>query len=277
MAKPGFVAHLEDALQGLAARSRLGTWLSLKIGNQCRAVLGKAHGATVFDMALDGEAAIIQHISRSLKTVVDVGANRGEWTQMVLKSAPAVKTCLLFEPGTGALEVLRKTFAEQPKALIIGSAVGDSVGQLSFYEEPNAGGRSSLVAGTFGDVTERMVEVTTLNTEIERLGWSNIDYCKIDAEGYDLMVLKGARNLLADKRIALGQFEYNVSWVQSGSTLAYALNWLKNLGYECFLLKSNKLYVPRPEVYGEYFRYSNYVFCHPGSKDLIASLIAGVV
>ena len=277
MDKLGFVAQLEDSLQGLVARSRLGVWLSLKIGNQCRAIVGKAHGARVFDMALNGEAAIIQHVSKSLRKVVDVGANRGEWTRMVLKSTPSVEACLLFEPGTAALEALRKTFAEQPKVLIIGAAAGDSVGQLSFYEEPNAGERSSLVAGTFPDVTEHTVKVTTLDTEIEQLGWPNIDYFKIDAEGYDFQVLKGARNLFADKRIALGQFEYNVAWAPSGSTLTYALNWLKDLGYECFLLKRNKLYVPRPEVYGEYFRYSNYVFCHAGSKELIASLIAGVV
>jgi hypothetical protein len=35
--------------------------------------------------------------------------------------------------------------------------------------------------------------------------------------------------------------------------------------------------LPRPDVYGEYYGYSNYVFCHEGTKPLIASLICGAI
>jgi len=61
----------------------------------------------------------------------------------------------------------------------------------------------------------------------------------------------------------------------SGATLQHAFSWLKNLGYECFLLKEGKLFRPRIEVYGEYFSYSNYVFCEMGALPLIEGMISG--
>jgi FkbM family methyltransferase len=263
-------------VQSVIARSRLGVWCVVKIRNQCRAILGRAHGSTVTDMAVNGEAAIIEHINKSIRLVVDVGANRGEWTQMALRST-TVEACLLFEPSDSALSALQQRFAAEPRVVIIGAAAGDCAAQLSFYEEPGGGETSTLVAGTSLRGEERTVRVTTLEAEIDRLGWSTVDYLKIDAEGYDFHVLRGARRLLEHKRIALGQFEYGSAWASSGSTLTYAMKWLKDVGYQCFLLKNRKLYLPRPNVYGEYFGYSNYVFCHEGTKPLIASLICGAV
>jgi FkbM family methyltransferase len=263
-------------LQRAIARSRLGVRCAVKISNQCKAILGIAYGSAVTDMAVNGEAAIIEHINNSIRLVVDVGANRGEWAQMALRNT-RVEACLLFEPSTSALSALQQRFAAEPRVVIIGAAAGDCAGQLSFYEEPGAGETSSLVAGTSLRGEERTVQVTTLETEIDRLGWPTVDYLKIDAEGYDFHVLRGARRLLEQKRIALGQFEYGSAWAFSGSTLTYAVKWLKDVGYQCFLLKNRKLYLPRPDVYGEYFAYSNYVFCHEGTKPLIASLICGAV
>jgi hypothetical protein len=117
--------------------------------------------------------------------------------------------------------------------------------------------------------------MTTVDTEVEQLGWPSVDYLKIDAEGYDFYVLKGAGKLLAAQRVALGQFEYGDAWRLSGSTLTFAIRWLADLGYQCFLLKGSGLYTPRPEEYGEYFGYSNYVFCNAASKSLIRSLVRG--
>lgn len=260
-------------LQRTIARSHLGVRCIGKISNQCKVILGRAYGSTFTDMTLNGEATLIAHVNKSIRSVIDVGANRGEWTQMVLGSTPA-EACLLLEPSTSALSVLRRRFAAEPRVVIVGAAAGDCAGQMSFYEEPNAGELSTLVAGTLLRGEEHTVQVTTLEAEVDRLGWPTVDYLKIDVEGYDFHVLRGALRLFERKRVALGQFEYGTAWVSAGSTLTYAVKWLSDLGYHCFLLRNKRLYVARPDLYGEYFAYSNYVFCHEGTKPLIASLIS---
>jgi len=228
-------------------------------------------------MDRNGEAAILKCLGPALRHVIDVGANVGNWTEMMLWNAPAA-TCLMFEPSRLATAELHKRYGASQRVFIRHAAVADSPGEMTFYEEPAHGETSSLVQRfAAATATAAIVEITTIDCEIERIGWDRVDYLKIDAEGYDFPVLKGARRSFEQKRIALGQFEYGHGWMLSGGTLACALEWLKGLDYESFLLKRGRLYIPRPEFYGEYFSYSNYVFCHSGTKHLISHLIAGPV
>jgi FkbM family methyltransferase len=273
MAIGSAIALLQNAL----ARSRLATRVVVKLNNQCRAVIGRVHGATVSDMERNGEKAIIRQLSPMLRVVVDVGANIGEWTQLVMQTS-RVEHCLLFEPSLVAVAELEKRFAPLSNVTIIAAAAGESSGNIVFYEEPGAGKTSSVVPGA-SDPRGRAVTVpvTTIDLEIEQLGWTKIDYLKVDAEGYDFYVLRGAVRLFEQKRIAIGQFEYGDGWALSGSTLHHVFTWLKNLDYECLLLKEGRLFLPRIDIYGEYFGYSNYVFCHSESRPLIESMIAGSV
>jgi FkbM family methyltransferase len=265
------------SLQKALARSRLATRIVVKLNNQCRGVIGLLHGATVTDMDRNGESAIIRHLSSTLHVVVDVGANIGEWTQRVIQTS-RVEHCLLFEPSAAALAELEKRFAAFDNVTIIAAAAGQSLGHILFFEEPGAGETSSVVAGASNPQCRAVtVPEATIDCVIEERGLAKIDYLKIDAEGYDFFVLKGAVRLLEQKRIAIGQFEYGSGWALSGTTLQHAFTWLKNLGYECFLLKEGKLFRPRIDVYGEYFAYSNYVFCHSESLPLIEGMISGAV
>jgi FkbM family methyltransferase len=245
------------SLQNMLAKSRFVTCVVVKMNNQCRGIIGRLHGATVVDMERNGESAIIRHLHSSLRVVVDVGANLGEWTQLVMQTSQ-VEHCLVFEPSLIALSGLEKRFATMDNVTIIAAAAGEVPGNIVFYEEAGAGETSSVVQGVSNmESRARTIPVTTLDREIQERGFKKIDYLKIDAEGYDFFVLKGAVQLLEQKRIVAGQFEYGYGWALSGATLQHAFSWLKNLGYECFLLKEGKLFRPRIEVYGEYFSYSN--------------------
>jgi FkbM family methyltransferase len=228
-------------------------------------------------MDQNGEAAILESLGPSLRRIVDVGANVGKWTAAALQNAPEA-TCLVFEPSRLAVAKLQNLYGFSDRVIIRAAAVGDSPDQMPFYEEAAEGETSSLVPGaSSGAARAKLVEVTTLDAEIERAGWPSVDYLKIDAEGYDFQVLRGSRSLLKQKRIAIGQFEYGHAWALSGSTLTCALQWLNELEYEAFLLKKGRLYIPRPAFYGEYFGYSNYVFCNRETRPLISHLIAGPV
>jgi FkbM family methyltransferase len=271
------LSEIVSSLQGALARSRLATRVVVKVNNQCRAVIGRVHGTTVIDMGRNGESAIIRHLSPTLRLVVDVGANIGEWTQLVTQTT-RVDHCLLFEPSSVAVAKLKKRFAPCRNVTIIAAAAGESSGNIVFYEEPDAGKTSAVVPGaSVPGSLATTVSVTTIDREIEERGWAKIDYLKIDAEGYDFYVLRGAVRLLEQKRVAIGQFEYGDAWALSGATLCHAVGWLKDLGYECFLLKEGKLFLPQIKLYGEYFLYSNYVFCHSESRPLIEGMIAGSV
>lgn len=108
------------------------------------------------------------------------------------------------------------------------------------------------------ETTVRSVEVVTLDSE-----WLDtdlaIDLLKVDVEGFDMRVLRGAAGLLGADRIRCVQFEYNHPWVLAGSSLYEALTYLGSFGFECFLIRSSGLHPINYELYGDYFRYSNFL------------------
>jgi len=261
--------------QSMLSHSHGAVRCAVKIQNQCRAVISRSQGAGIGNREHNGEAMMIRHIGDSLHYFVDVGANVGAWTETALQ-APDVRGVLLLEPSEEAASLLTRRFAASTPISIVRAAAGEASQEVVFYEEPGAGETSSIVLGASDSRGRaKTVQMTTVDAEVEQLGWPSVDYFKIDAEGYDFYVLKGASKLLSAKRVALGQFEYGDAWRLSGSTLTFAIRWLADFGYECFLLKGSGLYTPRPEEYGEYFGYSNYVFCNSDSKSLIGSLLRG--
>ncbi|MHB8141280.1 MAG: FkbM family methyltransferase, partial [Vulcanimicrobiaceae bacterium] len=119
--------------------------------------------------------------------------------------------------------------------------------------------------------------VTTLDAEIDRLRWPSVDFVKIDAEGYDFRILRGARESLDAKRIALVQFEYNRAWQLAGDTLFGAFSFLKERGYATYLLKREGLFTLNYALYEEYFEYSNYVAVSPQHFHVIEPFVCGTI
>jgi FkbM family methyltransferase len=241
----------------ILANSRIGLRLATKLRNQCEMVIGGAHGWTNCDPQSNGEAKWLSSVADRLKYVIDVGANKGEWTDLVLRKAKPGAVMLL-EPSRLAAELLRARFSARPEIEIIEAAAGSAPGSTKFFEEKDAGETSSVVEGASNTGVAREVRVTTVDDEVERRGWPEVDFLKIDAEGYDFHVLEGTRRLFESAKISYGQFEYNGPWRHSGSTLTHAIHWLKKLGYQSFLVKADGLRIPNTDLYREYYLYSNY-------------------
>jgi FkbM family methyltransferase len=269
-----YAFKLLGSVHGWVARHQFGIWCAVKARNQCTAIIRRALGATFASHDVSGEEMLLAALRGNLRYFVDVGANRGSWTAMFCNHQTDIDGGLLFEPSATALAELRPRFEGNPRVEIIPAAVGDVQGEILFYEEADAGETSSLVVHhSTGDSVRRSVPLTTLDAELARRNWRCVDFLKVDAEGYDFHVLRGARALLASHKIRIGQFEYGEGWRHAGSTLAHALDFLNGLDYACFLLTNEGIFEPRPEYYGEYFGYSNYIFVRPDAKALLRDLI----
>jgi methyltransferase FkbM-like protein len=154
--------------------------------------------------------------------------------------------------------------------------VSGAVGEAPFFEEASAGMLSSLVRGFSRQSTaERTVALTTLDVEVQRRGLDYVDFVKIDAEGHDLHVLRGASELLSLHRIGVIQFEYHEPWVATTSTLGEAYALLSSFDYRVFLLKSDGLFTLDYERYKEYFGYSNFVAVAPERMPALEPFVKG--
>jgi len=229
-------------------------------------------------VAQSGERWLIETIAPYCSTFVDVGGNRGVWSELMLQGAGPAKRGLIFEPSTSALAVLRDKFAAHPELTIVPMAVSDHPGTATFYEEENAGGTSSCVPGYSKPTAQpREVQVTTVDAALAAHGITNVDVMKVDVEGFDLRVLKGARALLTEQRVGLVQFEYNQMWLGAGSTLREAVDWLESLGMKVYLLNTRGLWIPDFRRYGEHLGLSNYVAVSPAWQERMGPHLRGPI
>ena len=275
---PSPVHRLLDAVQRLLARSDLGVRLAVAVRNQCRCII-KYHLAESPDVNQTGEVWLREAVAREGTTFVDVGANVGDWLAGIVEAnAHESLRAIAFEPSSGAFARLAGRFAGDERVRLVNAAVGDETREVAFFEERDAGKGSTLVPGfaaVAGD--PRTVGMHTLDDVLAEHGWEGADMLKIDAEGYDLRVLRGARRLLARHAFGVVQFEYNRSWQLAGDTLAAAYALLQAHGYEVYLLKREGLFRLNYRLYEEYFEYSNFVGVAPKAMPLLRPYVRGVI
>lgn len=116
----------------------------------------------------------------SFRTALDIGAHVGLWSRgMSVK----FKRVISFEPFKGYIPILKKN---APNVEIHNHALGEKRGKVELtVPEGNTG--AAYISG------DGEIDVIPLDD----LGpWSEVDFIKIDCEGYELPVLKGAVKLL---------------------------------------------------------------------------------
>jgi FkbM family methyltransferase len=152
--------------------------------------------------------------------VLDVGANRGDYSALVRSLSPR-PTIHAFEPHPRAFAALEA----RAQALGIAAhhtALGDQAGEVSLFDYADEQGseHASLYREVIEDAHRRRasavtVPCTTLDAVVEGLGLATIDLVKIDTEGHELAVLKGAARTLGRGAIEVIQFEFNEMNVHS--------------------------------------------------------------
>jgi FkbM family methyltransferase len=215
----------------------------------------------VLELAPDGELH-----------VADVGANVGRWSRSLLVAASLagrVEDLRLhaFEPDAGAYARLERALDGAP-ATLSAVALSDRQGTLTFHTVAPAAGTNSLHPAPGTPVTAASVSTITLDSYAAQSGVPSFAFVKIDTEGHDLTVLRGARTMLAERRIAVVQFEYNHRWVFAHAFLRDAFEFLADLGYRVGKLTPKGVeFYPGWDADLETFVEGNYVACVPAVAE----------
>ncbi len=242
----------------------------LKIMHQLQAIISHSLNDGI-NFKENGEYYLLSKVAPHSNLFIDVGANKGEWSLSFIENANPEVRGLLFEPSTNTFSYLNNIFnsnLKYSKIELINSAVSDKPGYFSFYEEPGCGETASFLKD-FSSSTAFVnnVKTTTIDIEVEARGIHHIDMLKIDAEGYDVHVIRGAINCLQNNIIDVVQFEYNAPYALANSTLHEALQIFNENNYEVFLLLKKGLVKFNYNIYGEFYHYSNFVALSPYGKN----------
>jgi FkbM family methyltransferase len=135
---------------------------------------------------------------------IDVGAYVGTFSRELLDSNLFAQV-VAFEPNPACAEQLERLAASDARLTLVRSAVGEAQGQADLHADRNAATASVLpyAAGyrTDGPVARLSVPMVTLDAYREQqLQGRAVALLKVDTQGHDLAVLKGAARLIASDR-----------------------------------------------------------------------------
>jgi FkbM family methyltransferase len=140
-----------------------------------------------------------------ISVVLDVGANTGQFAKYLRKEVGFSGTLVSFEPLRSAFDELQKSAAHESQWRVYNLALGESNRSGMLNVSMNSQSSSLLpmlpthldAAPKSKYVGEEPIEVKTLDSIYESLCTKKDSvYLKIDTQGYELNVLKGAANAL---------------------------------------------------------------------------------
>jgi FkbM family methyltransferase len=136
--------------------------------------------------------------SQPLATIFDVGGNVGQSALRFVAAFPSA-TVFTFEPVPSTFDRLVEATRHIERIRPFNTGMGDRPGRQTMHLADSSGSNSLVHAGTASGTID--ITVDTIDTFADRNGVDAIDLLKIDVEGYELQVLKGAERRLSDGRI----------------------------------------------------------------------------
>ena len=218
-----------------------------------------------------GEKFFIEKIlsKSNPKLCIDIGANRGDYTIDILKNTNA--TVISFEPLSKCFEVLKnrtKNFSK--RSIIVKKGVGIENSRKNIYfDEVNTTHASFLESikkiPYIKNESQELVEITTLDKYFENQPYKEIDFIKIDTEGYEYEVLAGSENTIKNLKPKFIQIEFNLHQLYQQKTLNYFSEILSR--YDVYQLIPNGWIKinPRDPISNIYI-YSNFIFVRSSDK-----------
>lgn len=193
--------------------------------------LGEVIDASLYysDTFEEKAEAVITDMLRPGMVAIDVGANFGYHTFRMSKGVDPGGQVLAIEPTTWAHDKLMRnaglnamTNISYAKVGLSDTDVGDT--EIAFTSSYRLDGESRSTVET--------VRLITLDTLLDELGLTRVDFIKLDVDGFEGKVLHGSVRTLETHQPALF-FEISPSAMELYGDNAYELiSWLQDLGYQ---------------------------------------------
>jgi FkbM family methyltransferase len=152
-------------------------------------------------------------LNTEMKSIVDVGANIGQFTNAVKYWYPN-SIVYSFEPDPDVYKVLLSNTISLRNVHTYNLALAESNGILKFYKS-DFSGISSLIKSSDKQIC---IEVSADTADSVLGDLNDIDLLKIDVEGAELRVIRGAHNILKKSKYLLVEMSFDRN-VDGGSNL----------------------------------------------------------
>ena len=203
---------------------------------------GRGWGSFTVSEEVGAALTLLPKGLRDTPVVLDVGANKGEWTSALINASRGA-TVYAFEPGTKSFAALTTRFSDCPNIHLIHSAVSDHSGTALLWSDMPGSGLSSLSKRQLDHLGldfehHEPVALITLDAWRQEAMVDPV-VLKIDVEGHEMAVLEGARTVI--ESVVVVQFEFGGCNIDSRTYFRDFWYFFRDIGFRLFRLSPKGL------------------------------------
>ncbi|MDJ1482172.1 FkbM family methyltransferase [Cytophagaceae bacterium YF14B1] len=195
--------------------------------------------------------------------VFDVGANIGKYVKTLADFFPSAEI-YAFEPNFNTYQELKQFASDKIKCINAGLGSKEETQKIYTYANQQTSSHATLYKEVLTDlhrqneILELDFQTLTLDNFCSENNIERIHLLKIDTEGHEMEVLKGAKQMIQGGKIDMIQFEFNEMNIISRVFLKDFYEALTD--YTLHRIDSNRL-IPLPVYYSlnEIFQFQNFV------------------
>ena len=206
-------------------------------------------GALTLRVFEPSELAFFQKYCRGDMTLVDIRANVGLYSALAMHQLDANGRIVAFEPHPQTFAFLQKNIAANqtapttcPRVDAMNMAAAPESGPQELRLNPENRGDNRLYQGTYQGKLEEWetlpIEGRPVDDVLAELGISEVNFVKIDIQGYEQKAISGFQKTLScsQKVILMSEF-WPKGLAEAGGSATEYLQMLKDVGFTLYELR----------------------------------------
>lgn len=216
-------------------------------------------------LAASGEEGVFRLVSGPAPVLFDVGGHVGEYTRAFKRAYPAAHV-YIFEPSKAHFRALESNLADLADVTALPFGLGADNATLPLYKHAEISGLASLAQRRLEHFNLRMdqveeVQIRRLDDVMAELDLPTIDLLKLDVEGFELQVLRGALQTLRSGKVKLVQFEFGGTHLDTHTNFQDFFYFFKDLSMTIGLVQPSGAiqFLPTYKEIYEFYTATNYL------------------
>lgn len=190
---------------------------------------------------------IVRRLTAPGASVVEVGANLGYYTLLMARAVGENGRVLALEANPRLAGLARRSVhfnGYSGRVRLEAKAAADQAGELSFMTSRRHSGSGHTLVPESAICEDDMVTVVEA-VPLDDIAPEKVDFIRLDAEGSEPLILKGATRLLADPDIVVCM-EWGVIQMRSRTDVPQFVAWLAGQGFRFWKIELNATLTPVP-------------------------------
>ena len=180
------------------------------------------------------EAAILSQLVDAKRDAIDIGANKGVYAELLSRIC---KRVYAFEPNPKMYSVLKRSCAKNVETFYMALSDKSGVAELRIPVRPSGYSNQGASLSTY-KINESYASVEVKCSRLDELNLKNIGFIKIDVEGFELSVLRGAvETIKRELPIMLIEIEE----AHTGMPIEEMIAEVEAYGYRCQILLNGQI------------------------------------